>query len=159
MRTTSRIEPSVGSRDLDQPMASLPFGRSPIKAAPDPAIPQPPLRRGSSKGGDVIPKNHGNRKPSGRPGGRRGSGRRRYTVTRRSDRSFLRFSGGFTGILTNLSNTTLLTNFYCATVWHTGDVTAPTQVDRRLCWIVPTTLLNSSHLGVFCSSQLISEPE
>lgn len=160
MRTTPRIKLSVGSRDPDWPMASRQFGRSPIKAAPDPAIPQPPLRWGASKGGDAILQNHGNRKPSGRPGGRRGSGRRRYTVTRRSDRSFLRFPGGFTGILASLSSTLLLSNFYGATVWHTDDVTVPkliavwAELFQQHCRFLVSWFLNQNKWKLKCSISL-----
>lgn len=71
---------SVGSRDRSQPMASPFVAPSLIKGADDRRSVSSAITRKSCGGWNAISKNHGNRLPSGRPGGRGSSGRQRSGV-------------------------------------------------------------------------------
>lgn len=83
---------SVGSRDRWQPMASSFVASSLIKGAVGRRSVSSAITRKSCGGWNVISKNHGNRLPSGRPGGRGSSGRQRSGVRSPSAGLFLRLT-------------------------------------------------------------------
>lgn len=89
---------SVGSRDRSQPMASPFDAPMLIKGAVLRSL-SSAITRKSCGGWNVTSKNHGNRLPSGRPGGRGSSGRQRSGVRRPTAGLFLRVTPRTSSVL------------------------------------------------------------
>lgn len=90
---------SVGSRDRSQPMASPVVAPTLIKGAVDRWSVSSAITRKGCGGWNAISKNHGNRLPSGRPGGRGSSGCQRSGVRRPPADLFLRLTPRTSSVL------------------------------------------------------------